>query len=206
MVDYFDKHSTVWDKNRHRVERAQTIVNAIKATIPFTKAERALDFGCGTGLLGLDLADSVGEIWLGDTSEGMLSELRKKIQAQQIKNAIPIHLDQDEHPQSYDVIASLMVLHHIDDVAAQIRTLVSWLTQGGYLCLCDLDKEDGSFHEEEQVPHHGLDREFITACLEENQLEVVSNTTVYINKKVVDNVEKEYPIFMIVGRKIVECD
>ena len=77
MSDFFDNAAKEWDTKHQRVAQAKAIAQIIEQTIPLTRATKALEFGCGTGLLGFNLIEKVGEITFSDTSHGMLSEVEK---------------------------------------------------------------------------------------------------------------------------------
>lgn len=201
MIEDFDSKSKTWDQHRYRIERAQVVADAIKMRIPLYQIDRALDFGCGTGLLGLNLVDLVKHIVFSDTSAGMLQEVDRKLKERGVENASTLLLSGGQIESSYDLIVSLMVLHHIDDTDEQVKRLADALDPDGYICLCDLDQEDGSFHQEERVPHNGFRRESMVGLMERNGIKVVESTTVYVNKKMIGTREHEFPVFMIVGRK-----
>ena len=201
MIEDFDSKSKTWDQHRYRIERAQIVADAIKMRIPLDQIKRALDFGCGTGLLGLNLVGMVKDIVFTDTSSGMLHEVDQKIKEKGIENASTLLLSNGKIESSFDLIVSLMVLHHIDNIDEQIKWLSDALEPDGYICLCDLDQENGSFHQEERVPHNGFRRESIIGLMERNGVKVVESTTVYVNKKMIGTREHEFPVFMIVGRK-----
>ncbi len=52
-----------------------------------------MEFGCGTGLISFNLADSFKESMLVDTSEGMIGILKDKRQTYGIDHLIPIKAD-----------------------------------------------------------------------------------------------------------------
>ncbi len=200
MSDYFDRKSAQWDQQNYRVERAQTVAASIRSKVPLSKTMNALDFGCGTGLLGFNLLDAVGQMTFGDTSQGMLDQVAKKM-AERGGHALTLLLG-DQHPlPAYDLIVSLMVLHHIADIEDQLAVLSRSLVPGGSLCLCDLDKEDGSFHQEEVVPHQGFERGQIESILRKNGLQIVDTSTVFVNRKTIGDRLREFPVFMVIGRK-----
>ena len=58
---------------------------------------------------------------------------------------------------SFDLIYTLMVLHHVGDVETIIRKFRGLLNPGGYLAIADLYSEDGSFHGEGFSGHMGFD-------------------------------------------------
>jgi len=199
MSENFDSKSKTWDQHQYRVERAQVVARAIESKIPLSEVKTALDFGCGTGLLGLNLADAVGHIVLSDTSPGMIEQVNQKLRT--VRNASTLLLASDDLGRSFDLIVSLMVLHHIEDVGKQIACLSNAVEPGGYICLCDLDKEDGSFHQEETVPHNGFERVFIETLLTKSGMKIMDSSTVYTNRKTTKGEEREFPVFMIIGRK-----
>jgi ubiquinone/menaquinone biosynthesis C-methylase UbiE len=81
----------------------------------------ALDVGCGTGLLAGRLADAGYEVSGVDPSDGMLAVLqarRPEIRTQQASGtALPFADD------TFDVVLSVAVLHHIAEAEAVRRTL-----------------------------------------------------------------------------------
>ena len=52
-------------------------------------------------------------------------------------------------PERFDLVYTLMTLHHIPDTAKILGSFQALLQPGGVLCIADLDKEDGSFHSHE---------------------------------------------------------
>jgi len=202
--EYFDKKASEWDQQRYRIDRADAVARGIRQAISVSDVQSVLDFGCGTGLLGFEFLNEFTSVTFADTSIGMLEQVGKKLAEGNVANCKLLNLEMDKIDSQYDLIVSLMSLHHIEDYLAQIRTLSSSLLGGGFLCLCDLDKEDGSFHTEEVVPHHGFDRAGIEKAMQENGLEVVSSTTPFVNKKVLNGIEKLFPAFLIVGRNRVD--
>ncbi len=75
----FDERARDWDSDPKKVERARVVADAIRKTIPLSQEMKALEYGCGTGLLSFALQPDLGEITLADTSQGMLDVLREKI-------------------------------------------------------------------------------------------------------------------------------
>jgi cyclopropane fatty-acyl-phospholipid synthase-like methyltransferase len=201
MENYFDVHSATWDANRDRVERANAIAGLIRQHVPLGAQMRLLEFGCGTGLLGFNFLSEVGQICFADTSAGMLEEVHKKIAASGASNVGTLDLSQSPLDGPYNVICSLMTLHHIEDHRAQLEALSHALAADGYLCLCDLDSEDGSFHSREVVPHNGFARSEIESIFRDIQLDVTLTTTGYIVRKEVAGVPREFPVFLIIGKK-----
>jgi cyclopropane fatty-acyl-phospholipid synthase-like methyltransferase len=201
MNEYFDEQSKTWDQHKDRVDRAQEIARKMKIILHVSKDMSALEFGCGTGLLGFNLVGEVRELTFADTSSGMIGEVEEKIRKNGIMNARTLNLSKDHISGKYDLIFSLMALHHIEDFRSQVSLLIDSLNDGGMICLCDLDREDGSFHMEETVPHNGFDRDEIIGIYREKNLDLVDASTGYVNRKMVGSREKEFPMFMITGKK-----
>ncbi len=68
----FDKEAALWDENPGRVKVAKDVAAAILQNVTITADMRALDFGCGTGLVTLQLQPLVKSITGMDSSRGML--------------------------------------------------------------------------------------------------------------------------------------
>jgi len=114
----FDERAKDWDSDPAKVERAGVVANAIRAILPHKNGLTGLEVGCGTGLLSFALQPDFSSITLADTSDGMLSVLAGKIKAAGIQNMYPLNIDLASAPLPnlrFDVVYSLMTLHHIPD-------------------------------------------------------------------------------------------
>jgi ubiquinone/menaquinone biosynthesis C-methylase UbiE len=153
-ASHFDGKARQWDENPVFRDRAEKIANGIRAAVPLSKSMNALDYGSGSGLLSFPLKDELGHITLKDTSAGMLAVAEEKIAAQAVSNMSTRQMDLTAEPlpeesrenERYDLIYSSMTLHHIPDTDAILKTFHDLMNPGGWLCIADLDKEDGSFH------------------------------------------------------------
>lgn len=169
-MNEFDAKAGSWDDDPERWKRTQAVAEAIGREVPLDPGMRALEYGCGTGQLSFALRSNLGPILLADSSVGMLAVLEEKIAkldaAQQMK---PLRLDLEAGlPEglTVQIVYSLMVLHHIPDTSRILRAFHSLLEPGGFLCLSDLDVEDGSFHGPGAQVHPGFDRAALRAQLE----------------------------------------
>lgn len=86
---------TQWD------ERSKTFDNADRKSVyaheflelaDVLPGESVLDMGCGTGALAVELARDNHEVYAADFSEGMLAQLRAKIDAENLQTIIPLHM------------------------------------------------------------------------------------------------------------------
>lgn len=202
----FDERAKDWDSDPDKVARARAVADAIRRTIPLSKAMHALEYGCGTGLVSFSLQPDLGQITLADTSKGMLEVLAEKIAKANVTNMYPVMLDLTLDPlpdERYDLTYSLLTLHHIHDVKHILSKFYDVLLPGGYLLAADLDKEDGSFHTDGTTDVHlGFQRGELKKIVEEAGFEDVAFSTAYEIKKKIGDEEKAFPIFLMSARKI----
>ena len=204
---HFDKVAGDWDNDPRRVALMRAIGEAILREVELTSEMDVLDYGCGTGLIGLFLLPHVRTVTGADNSPGMLGELRDKIIAGGLENiqAIQLDLEQDPVPDArYHLIAVGMAMHHIADTEKVLRAFHAMLLPGGTLCLADLDTEPGTFHPANMaavVHHHGFDRERIKQQLTEIGFSQMKDTTALTFRKPVEGQDdQEFSVFLITGR------
>ena len=71
----------------------------------------------------------------------------------------------------------------------------------GFVCIADLDREDGSFHGEGFIGHNGFDREDLARKTEQAGFCNVRFSTVFEFERTVNGTEKRmYPIFLMTAR------
>ena len=197
----FDERARDWDTPERR-ERAQALARVIRAGVPLTTSMRAIDIGAGTGLLGLELASDVGHIVLAEPSAGMLEVALEKLATGAWPNATAVAFDLvGDAPlaPSFDLVVSLLVLHHVADTTAALAAIHGLLVPGGRIALADLDAEDGSFHDEEAsgIHHHGFERAEIVR---------LASAVGFVDLRVTTAIEIErdgrpYPLFLLTGAK-----
>jgi ubiquinone/menaquinone biosynthesis C-methylase UbiE len=201
----FDERAKDWDTDPMKVHRAKTVAEAIRNAIPLTADMSALEYGCGTGLLSFALQPHLGQITLADTSLGMLNVLTEKIAASGVANMYPVRLDLSVDPlptQRFDLTYSLMTLHHIEDPKGILKKFHALLKPSGWLCVSDLDREDGTFHTDGTTDVHlGFERGELQKWVEEAGFSSVKFSTAYEIKKDIDGVEKTFPVFLLTARK-----
>lgn len=200
-VNAFDEAAASWDSAAYRVERARLVAERIIGIAGSCACGRVLDFGCGTGLLGFHFANSAESMVFADTSVGMLEQVSQKAREQNLAKVSTLLLEDNGLEGEYDLIVSLMALHHIPDHEGAIRDLAGHLSPGGILFLCDLESEDGSFHGESVVPHNGFNPCDIVKSLSGCGLQDASSSTAHVDRKLIEGVIHEYPLFLAHARK-----
>jgi predicted TPR repeat methyltransferase len=200
----FDGHAATWDDDPVKVARAAAVAEGIRARVPLTRAMRALEYGCGTGLLSFELRQELGHITLADRSTGMLDVLNEKIRAAEASNMLPIGLDLVADPlpdERYDLIYTLMTFHHIEDTDGMLRAMSNLLNSTGVLCVADLDAEDGSFHGPGFTGHNGFDRDDLGRKALDAGFRSVDFSTVFQMTEADSTGQTVYPVFLMVARK-----
>ena len=197
----FDERAKEWD-TPDRIERAAAVAEAIRAKVPMSRRTRAIEIGAGTGLLGLHFAGEVASLLLTDPSTGMLEVATEKIRRGGLTtvSAAPHDLLADPAPRGpFDLLLSLLVLHHVDDTPAALSAMFGLLEPGGRIALADLDREDGTFHDAdaEGIHHLGFDRDHVAALAREaGFVEVGFSTATEIEKE-----GRTYPVFLLTARR-----
>ena len=203
----FNKGSLQWDADLSRVKLAEGVATAIIREITLSKDMDALDFGCGTGLVTLQLQPLVGTILGADSSQGMLTVLADKIKTLGLANIRTTLVDFEKGDRiagKFHLIVCSMTLHHVPDTAALFRLWHEMLLPGGYLCFSDLDTEDGSFHSDKTgVFHFGFDRKHLRELLQVAGFSEVRDTTAAaMPRKVEGKGICEFPVFLMVAKKM----
>ncbi len=201
---HFDSKARQWDENPVFQDRANQIAAAIVAAVPLNTTMRALDYGSGSGMLSFPLQEKLGHIKLKDTSAGMLAVAEEKIAAWGIGNMTTRRMDLTATPtpdERYDLIYSSMTLHHIPDTNAILKAFQTLLNPGGWLCIADLDQEDGSFHGIQVDVHHGFERNALAAQAAQAGFTDIRFSTVFEIVKPKENGSRAYPVFLLLARR-----
>ena len=202
MVRTFDERAAEWD-TPWRIARAEEAARTIEAAIEIPEGCRTIEVGAGTGLLGLALRPRIGSLVLADTSDGMLAEANRKIRDGRLEDVRAVHFDlaTDAPPPGapFDLVVSLLLLHHVKDTRKALSGMRRLLAPGGQVAAIDLDTEDGSFHsaDAEGVHHHGFDRERLAELARDVGLADVRVG----DGHPMDDEGRTYPMFLLTARR-----
>ena len=205
MNDFFAERAGVWDANPERAGMTAAFCRELAAERAFGSETVAMDFGCGTGLVGLTLAPDIRRIFMTDTSPAMLAVLKEKIASGGYENVevLPDFPEPGQLPgPGLDLVVSMMAFHHIEDLGGTLGKLHGVLRPGGVLAVGDLLPEDGSFHGAMAVPHKGFDPVRLAELFRDAGFSVGMVREHHVmTKKDADGEIREYGQFFLLGRK-----
>ena len=141
-----------------RIQVARISSDAIREYLVDTKDKNAIDFGCGTGLVGLNLLNDFRSIRFLDTSQNMLNQIKQKVIDLNIKNVDTECFDFEKEEPSYlhaDYIFMVQVLLHIGDTELVLSRLYDVLNEGGHLLIVDFNKNERIVSD---LVHNGFDQ------------------------------------------------
>ncbi len=196
----FDNRAREWDKDKMHMERSIAIATELEKMIPVNHSMKALEYGAGTGILSFLMKDRFSEITLMDSSREMIKVCEEKAEFFGTEHIKPLYFDLEHEncEEMFDIIYTQMVMHHVIDVDAMLKTFYSLLNPGGYLAIADLFPEDGSFHGPDVKVHLGFDPEKMGNTLQVTGFTNVDHKTCFLMKR---DSGKTYPIFLLVAQK-----
>ena len=115
--DFWDKSAENYDKTEERFEHIHRTARE-KAKKHLKNSDVVLDYGCGTGTVACEFADSVREIHAIDISTGMIEIAKEKADAGNVENVdfLPADIfDERYKKESFDVVLAFNMLHTVPD-------------------------------------------------------------------------------------------
>lgn len=202
----FDKAAATWDEEPRRLKLARDVAACMAERIALHPGMDVLDFGCGTGLLTLNLQPLVRSVTGVDSSTGMLEVLWAKAASLALGNVSAVHKDLERGDLlegSYHLVTSCMTLHHIRDIGSLLSAFSRVVIPSGHIAIADLDLDGGRFHEDGSgVFHDGFNREWLADMLENAGFgEVSCVTATSVIKEVAGEGERAFTVFLMTGRK-----
>lgn len=197
---HFDACARAWDKEKMHMDRSIAIAAALQEMIPLQPGMKALEYGAGTGILSFLLKDAFAHTVLMDNSAEMIKVCEEKVAFYNTTHIQPVafDLENSNYPETFDIIYTQMVLHHIMNVAAIFKKFAAMLNPGGYLAIADLYTEDGSFHEPGMQVHKGFEPTHLQQQLTEQGLHAIQYKPCFEIKR--DN-RHVYPVFLLTAQK-----
>ncbi len=147
MSDSWDDYADGWDSNEDVRLYAEEAFKSLSEIVTL-QGIRVLDFGCGTGLLTEKISTQAKEIVALDSSEKMISVLKKK--ALHKVTAIATELSERTVQQEqvfhkkFDLVVASSVCGFLSDYESTLKVIKSMLVPGGVFVQWDWLKADES--------------------------------------------------------------
>lgn len=167
---YETRHGEIF--NRTEQQRiSDSMAFAVKHIRTGSYVPRALDFGAGTGNLTRHLLGLGAEVVASDVSAGCLRELKiLSGESERLECSLLNGHDLSQFDnESFDMVATYSVLHHVPDYLAVVREFVRVLKPGGVVYI-----------DHEVCPAYWENRlEYLTYCREVVELQTVPPETLF---------------------------
>jgi ubiquinone/menaquinone biosynthesis C-methylase UbiE len=145
-TDWFKDWANEYDDTLGKVDRHHQLLNLVVELSDVKDGHKVLDIGCGTGLLSLKFLEKADCLITGvDNSSEMLSIFGDKIKKLALADRIVCKLEDatalDFKQNSFDVVASTVALHHLEDKYPTIKKIYAVLKPEGRFVLGDIDMD-----------------------------------------------------------------
>ncbi|MEA4903214.1 MULTISPECIES: class I SAM-dependent methyltransferase [Clostridia] len=182
-TDKFEMIANIYDTSE-RVQMAKVSSDAIREYLVDAKNKNAIDFGCGTGLVGMNLLNDFKSILFLDTSQNMINQIKQKISSFNMQNAATLYFDFEKDSLSdlhADYIFMAQVLLHINDVELVLSRLYEVLNESGHLLIVDFDKNEKIVSD---MVHNGFDQIELTDIMMKIGYRDIRSKTFYTGSKI----------------------
>lgn len=196
--DIFEQMALRYD-TEERKNIAHTVAQKVSSELTDTQNLSALDYGCGTGLLGLELVDMFKTMLFVDTSAQMLAQVERKIEKAQISTASTLCSDFCMEPPSNvkaDYMLMSQVLLHVKDYVLLLNRLYDMLNRDGHLIVVDFDLNERIVS---NMVHHGFEQSKLKLLLKQIGFASVHAQTFYHGQKMF--MKEDASLFLLHARK-----
>jgi ubiquinone/menaquinone biosynthesis C-methylase UbiE len=177
-TDKFDQIAGQYDSPQ-RVHIAKVSADAIREYAVDATNQKAIDFGCGTGLVGMHLLDTFESVLFLDAAPNMIEQVRRKIADEGIENADTLCFDFETNEREdlrADYIFMAQVLLHIPDVESILSKLHEILRPGGHTIIVDFNRNEEITSD---LVHPGFDQAELGELMTKIGYEAVRSKTIY---------------------------
>ncbi|WP_425803270.1 class I SAM-dependent methyltransferase [Desulfitobacterium sp. Sab5] len=182
-TDKFEMIANIYDTSE-RIQIAKVSSNAIREYLVDAKRKNAIDFGCGTGLVGMNLLNDFNSILFLDTSQNIINQIKQKISSSNIQNVDTLCFDLEKDSLSNlhaDYIFMAQVLLHINDVELILSRLYEVLKENGHLLIVDFNKNEKIVSD---MVHNGFDQIELTDIMTKIGYRDIQSKTFYAGSKI----------------------
>lgn len=185
-IEKFDLIANQYD-TPERIEIAKIIADTIRTYVVNGKEKSAVDYGCGTGLIGMQLLDVFNSTLFIDASNSMVEQVNRKLGQLQGYNVNALCCDLvKEHPPNLhaDYVIMVQALLHIKELELILLNLYSVLNNGGHLIIVDFNKNNAVVSPD---VHNGFEQEMLINLLKRIGYIHSNARTFYHGKKIFMN-------------------
>ncbi|WP_256760398.1 class I SAM-dependent methyltransferase [Cohnella sp. WQ 127256] len=182
-TDKFEMIAQMYD-TPERIQIAKVSSDAIRKYVVDAKNKNAVDFGCGTGLVGMHLLNEFNSLLFLDASQNMINQIKQKISEFDIQNVDTLCFDFEKEDLAdfhADYIFMAQVLLHIDDVEFVLSRLFDVLNEGGHLLIVDFDKNEKIVSD---IVHNGFNQDELTDMMTKIGYKDIQSKTFYSGSKI----------------------
>lgn len=182
-TDKFEMIAKMYD-TPERIQIAKVSADAIREYLVDTKGKDAIDFGCGTGLVGMNLLNEFKSMLFLDTSQNMIDQIKQKISDFNLQNVDTLCFDFEQENLSdlrADYIFMAQVLLHIEDVEFVLSRLFDVLNEGGHLLIVDFDQNEEIVSD---LVHNGFNQVELTDMMTKIGYRDIQSKTFYTGSKI----------------------
>lgn len=199
--DRFDQIAQKYD-DPERIHLAHIITQAITQQIKDTNYQTLLDYGGGTGLVTLNIAEYFEAVTLMDASPQMVDIFEHKVSdlnQTSINTLVGDVLLDDTilNHKNYDVIVLSLVLLHSGNYQLLLQKLYNHLNSGGMMILVDFDKNENIYHPK---VYNGFEQMDIIHAFNELGLRNPQINTFYSGEKIF--MKQDASLFIATGTKL----
>lgn len=199
--DRFDQIAQKYD-DPERIHLAHIITQAITQQIKDTNYQTLLDYGGGTGLVTLNIAEYFEALTLMDASPQMVDIFEHKVSdlnQTSINTLLGDVLLDDTilNHKNYDVIVLSLVLLHSGNYQLLLQKLYNHLNSGGMMILVDFDKNENIYHPK---VYNGFEQMDIIHVFNELGLRNPQINTFYSGEKIF--MKQDASLFIATGTKL----
>lgn len=180
-TEQFNRIASQYD-SPERIRIAKIIAKAIREKLHEPEKKEAMDFGCGTGLVGLEFIEDFQSRTFVDASENMIHEVRKKLSTVDNNQVQTLYFDLEDTDfpeEQVDVIFLSQVLLHVKDTKGILEKLWKILRKNGQLILVDFDKNE---RVQSPLVHNGFEQKELTKLLLDSGFHSIDSRTFYEDK------------------------
>jgi 2-polyprenyl-3-methyl-5-hydroxy-6-metoxy-1,4-benzoquinol methylase len=138
-----------WIKNLDNPKRTASLkIPEVMALLKLKPGDNVADIGAGTGAFSLPFARAVapsGKVYAVDIEQGLLDYIAEKAKKENVANVLPVKGEfSDPKLPARDVDLAFFhdVLHHIENRAAYLKALGTYIKPTGRIALIEMNRDD----------------------------------------------------------------